>query len=325
MGTRQRKVEQHRAKRQKRLRERQIMASRQTQRLHSDVGALHACVANDGWREEGKATILMARSIGPSRVTMAAFLVDLWAMGLKDAWGRTDISYSEFDEAVAGLDEQLGTCTLNLGTAKHLVYGGIELARELGFRLPRRHERWTAILGSLPEGESPDMSMFLCDGRIRLMCSTRDLESRLVGTTPRKFLRRPDVDFVLGNDDFTLVDDEVDEACDAMAEFEDAMTGRVRQWCFANGQTPHPLLPEVVGAFNEAIVQLMPPDLDLEDEVESLSEYVNEDIGQRMSSFLATSFDSDPVGFQAAMAQFDGFMASMGSPQELFEALGRGE
>lgn len=179
---------------------------------------------------------------------MAAFLVDLWAMGLKDAWGRTDISYSEFDEGISGLDARLGTRPLNLGTAKHLVYGGIELARELGFRLPRRYERWTAILGSLPKGETPDMSLFRCDGKVRLVCNMQDLESRLIGTTPDKFLARGDVDFILGDDDFTLADDEDDAVDDAITEFEQAMVDRARQWCFANGQTPHPLLPELIRA-----------------------------------------------------------------------------
>lgn len=321
MGQRRRKVGRHRVKRQKHRHDNRIVAMRQEQRAGTDAGALHACLVNDGWRENGKATILMARDIGPLRVAMAAFLVDLWAMGLKDAWGRTDISYSEFDEGISGLDAQLGTHPLNLGTAKHLVYGGIELSRELGFRLPRRYERWTAILGPLPKGETPDMSLFRCDGKIRLVCSMRDLESRLIGTTPDKFLARPDVDFILADDDFTLVDDEDDAVDDAITEFEQAMVDRARQWCFANGQTPHPLLPELIGAFNEALVQSLPPDFDINDEVDSLSDQRGE-VMERMASFLAASFHEDPAAFETAMVQFDGFMNSVGSPEELFESLG---
>lgn len=325
MGNRQRKVERRRVKRQKRRRDRDVGALRQTQRMRSDAGALHACVVNKDWREHAEATILLARDVAPRRVTMAAFLVDTWAMGLKDAWGRTDISYSEFDEAIGRLDEQLGVCPLNLGLARHLVYGGIKLARELGFRLPRRYERWTAVLGPLPQGESPDMSLFLCNGEIRLICSMRDLESRLVGTTPERFLARPDVHYILGDDDFTLLDDEDDEAFDAMAEFEQAMVDRVKQWCFANGQTPHPLLPHVVGAFSEALFQMMPDYLDEDGELESLPDHVTPEVAERTASFLGMSFANDPQGCAAAMAQFDAFMESVGSPEALFEALGLGE
>ena len=324
MGGRQRKVERRRVKRKKQRRDKRVVAMRQGQRVTSDANTLYACVVNRDWREDGKATILMARSIGLRRLTMAAFLVDLWAMGLKDAWGRTDVSISEFDESVSSLDARLGTCPLNLGTAKHLVYGGIELANELGFRLPRRYERWTAVMGPLPEGESPDMSLFRCDGKVRLECSVRDFESRFVGTTPDKFLARPDVEAVFGFDDFTLVDDEEDAVYDVMTEFEQGMTDRVKQWCFANGQTPHPLLSEVVAAFNEALVQSLPPDWDPDEEIESISDDEGE-IMERMASFVAASLENNTEGFEIALAQFEGFLHSMKSPEELLGSLGLGE
>jgi hypothetical protein len=152
----------------------------------------------------------------------------------------------------------------------------------------------------------------------------RDFESRLVGTTPDEFLARTDVEFVFGSDDFTLVDDEEDAAYDAMAEFEQGMTDRVKQWCFANGQTPHPLLSEVVAAFNEALVQSLPPDLDPDEEVESIS-HDEDEIMERTASFVAASFENDTVGFEVALAQFEGFLQSMKSPEELLESLGLGE
>jgi hypothetical protein len=286
------------------------------------AGALHACVVNRGWREVGKASILVARTIGPQRTAMAAFLVDLWAMGLKDAYGRTDISFEEFDECVAEVDAQLGTCPLNIGTARDLVYGGIELARELGFRLPRRYERWTAILGPLPDGESPDMSLFRYDGKIRLECSTKDLESRLVGISPEEFLARPDVDAEVFDDEFTLVDDEADALDDMISQMEEAMVDRAKQWCFANGQTPHPLLSKMVGAFMEAVVQGLPPDYELDERADPIPEAQSDQLAQQAASFLAASFEDDPEALSAAMTQFDGFVKSLGSPEDLIEGFG---
>lgn len=321
MGVRQRKVERRRQKSRARKRTRDVLGLRSEQRMRNDAHPLHACVVNRYWQEEGMASIVVARRVGARRVTMAAFLVDRLAMGLKDAWGRVDISGSEFDELTSRLDDQLETCPLNLGTAKHLVYGGIQLARELGFRLPRRYERWTAILGPLPEGESPDMSLFLDDGKIRLMCSERDLGARLIGTTPERFLARPDVDFTIGGGGFTLMDDEEDEIDDLMDRLQQAMTERAQQWCFANGQTPHPLLPDVVGASLEAIMQTAPPDLDLEQEVEALSDEQQDHMTERMLSFLSASFHHDPVALGGAITQFQAFMGSVRSPQELFELL----
>lgn len=211
---------------------------------------------------------------------------------------------------------------LNPGTARHLVYGGIELARELGFRLPRKYERWTAILGPLPDGESPDMSLFRAEGKIRLVCDVSDLEARLIGTTPEKFLNRPDVEYILGDEGFTTVDEEADEIDDALDELEESLVERVRQWCFANGQPPHPLLPEVVSTMMEAVAELVPPDLDPEDDVLALSDQQEERVFERMTSFLSASFEHDPEGLAEAMAQLQGYMDSTSSPEEFFESLG---
>lgn len=321
MATRQRKVERHRLKRRARQRERQIVKMRAESRAGSDAHPLYACTVNRDWHEDGIASIFMARRVGTGHVTMASFLVDRLAMGLKDAWGRTDIPTSEFDEQISRCSEQLETGPLNLGTAKHLVYGGINLARELGFRLPRRYERWTAILGPLPEDEPPDMSLFLDDGMIRLMCTRRDLEARLVGTTPEKFLARRDVTFIMGEEDFTLVDEEEDACDDLTSQLEQAMVESARQWCFANGQVPHPLLAELVCAFVEAITQSIPPDVDSDAEIEALPEATRDEMATQAFSFLSASFHHDPAALEAAMAQFHGFMDSMGSPQELFKTL----
>ena len=207
MATRQRKVERRRLKRKDKLRRGCITALQRRQRLGSDVHPIHACTANRSWQDDAKASIFLARNVGNGRVTMAAFLVDTWAMGLKDAWGRIDIPTGDFDDMVSRYDEQIDVAPINIGTVRHLVYGGIELARRLGFRLPRRYERWTAILGPLPPGKSPDMSLFLDDGKINLCCSMRDLQERMIGTTPEEFTSRSDVTFILMNDDFTLLDE----------------------------------------------------------------------------------------------------------------------
>ena len=323
MASRQRKTERRRAKRRENQREGRIRAVQRKQELTKDTHPVHACVVNRYWQENGEASILLARRVAPGRVTMAAFLVDIFAMGLKDAWGRTDIGVSEFSESVSRFDEGLETCPFEVETARHLVFGGIELAHRLGFRLPHRYERWTALLGPLPEGESPDMDLFLPGGKIRLICSQRDLEARLIGTTPKAFLTRPDVDFIMGDDDFTLVDDEEDQADEMMEHFEETMLEAARRWCFAHGQAPHPRLPDVIGASLEAISQGAASRLDPNDEtIEALPEEEQERIAEQTMSFLAASFADDPEGLMAAAEQCFAFMESMGSPEELIAAVG---
>ena len=321
MGTRQRKVERRSKKRRQRQRAIRRAAFSHEQRLKSDVHPIYACMVNEDWREDGKASIHLARRVAPGRVTVAAFLVDTWAMGLKDAFGRVDMACSEFDGQMADMDEQLEITRLDIGTARHLVYGGIDLARELGFRLPRRYERWTAILGPLPEGESPDMSLFRPGGRIRLMCSMRDLEARLIGSTPEEFLARDDVDPMLGEDEFTLVDEDADEVDDMLSTLEDAMLDQVKAWCFAHGQTPHPLLREVVGASLQSTMESVPPDFDPDDDIQALPEDQQAEVEARMMSFLSATVPDDPAGLEVALTQFAGFMQDTGSPEQFIEML----
>ncbi len=320
MGTRQRKIERKRKKRHEKNRSIQSRNLRFEQRAVSDAHALHACIVNEGWEEAGEASIYVARKTSSGRLTTAAFLVDLWGMGLKDAWGNVSATNEEFQHTMANVDEKLGACKLDLLMAKHLVYGGIQLAREVGFRLPRRYERWTGVLGPLPDGVAPDMSHFLKDGKILLTCSERDLKSRLIGTTPENFLTRSDVSYALADGDFTLVDDVEDECQDALQTFEDTMIERAQQSCFDNGEQPHPLLSEIVAASIENTLQSMPEDED-EDTMEPVAESADLDkINDLIYTMLATVADRDPDGLPIAMGQFQRFVENSAGVEEMLSS-----
>ena len=321
MGTRQGRVERRRLKRKKHHRRQRVVQIRQAQRLAGDAQPLYASVINREWRENGQASIFIARSLGPGTVTMAAFLVDLWAMGLKDAWGRTTIPTSEFDDTVKRMDDEVGTSPVDIGTVKHVVYGGIALARDLGFRLPRRYQRWTALLGPLPDDESPDMSLFLNNGRIHLVCSQRDLEERLIGATPQAFLARDDVEFVIGDDDFTLVDEEAEDGAAWLDELGEHMLEQVQRWCFSHGQQPHPLLGEVINAALEAAAQGTPPDLDDPADIEALPERFGETAGENVAAFVSASCRDAPASLDTAMAQLGAFMQAHDTPEQFAAAL----
>ena len=320
MATRQRKVERRRLKRKDNLRRGRITVLQRRQRLGSDVHPIHACSANRFWQDDGKVSIFLARNVGTGRRPLAACLVDSWAWGLKKPWGEIDISHDDLDDMVSRYDEQVEGAPINIGTARHLVYGGIELARRLGFRLPQRYERWTAILGPLPPGESPDMSLFLEDGKINLCCSMRDLQERLIGATPEQFLSRSDVSFMLMDDDFTLLDGEKGEDAfqEQLADLQTKILEEARQWCFANGQIPHKLLPDVVAAALESL----PADIDADaDESEFPSIDPCDPTALNTKRILSAKCSDNPAALDAAMDQFGAFINSKGRSGELIRTL----
>ncbi len=316
MGSPQRKAEKHRKRRQERRREVRVSTARRERAYLADIHPIHACLVNEYWRDDGIASILFARRVAVGQVTTALFLVDHWGMGLKDAWGRIAIPDSELDELLGRFRSQFDVAPLNPGLARHLVYGGIELARELGLRLPRKYERWTGILGPLPAGEMPDRSLFGIGGKYRIVGNARDLEARLIGCTPRQFLARPDVEYMMVvGDDFTLVDDEADEFDDAVSTMAHGLIQDARQWCFAQRLVPHPLLPTVVHAAVDAATQTMmdhaDDDLDADEPDGLVPDPVDyEAMDMRIMSLLAGEAQSDPAGLQEAMAQFGAYVAA---------------
>lgn len=321
MVAKDRKTQKQRARRKQKRSAARAQAAPRERSLVTDRYPIYACRANKHWRDDGLATILLAREIAPRRVTMAGFLVDTLAMGLKDAWGRVDIGASEFDETAGDLHARLESSPLDIETARDLVHGGIKLAQELGFRLPKKYERWTGLLGAMPPGASPDMSLFLDEGRIVLTCSEADLRKRLIGCSVEEFLSRPDVSFTLGTDEFTLVDEEGDEFDDTMLEIERAFLNAAKAWCFANGQAPHRLLPEVVSAVYEITLEQAPDFDESEDALPDVSAQSLAEFQQRLESYVLLRHEESLQEVRAAIAQFAGFMNSKNSPDELFESL----
>jgi hypothetical protein len=311
MASRQRKVERHRQKRQqKRLSQNRFQLAVK-KRWMTDACPIHACYANTNWKRHGVATVMFARSINEAQLILAAFYVDLWGMGLKDAWGRVGITPSEFRELVDKLKEAHRMGPFNVGLARHLVFGGIQRAQELGLRLPPKYHRWTKILGELPSGESLDMSLFGVNGKIRLICNVHDLETRLIGSSVDEFLRRPDVEFEIemGND-FTLIDEEFEAAEGKRDKFVDGVHQSVRQWCFANQEVPHPLLRNVIEASMDAVQETFPKILPDEHDYNNLDELpqpIQERLVQETVGQLAFDFQEDPVGMEEAMEQFRRF------------------
>ena len=317
MSTKQKNVD-----RQRRLRQQKRRSEfRHTRLVTNSEHRLYAALITRDWRDAGFAAIYLAREISPGRLTMLAFLVDLWGMGLKDAWGACDIGCSDFDEQTAKIRKGTRLVPVQLDLVRHMVYGGVERAKDLGLRLPKRYERWTTILGPLPPGESPDMSLFGCDGRIVLVCNRRDLEARLVGTSLERLLARPDVEAELMADDFTLVDEDMDEVMDVITAAEGKMVEAVRQWCFATGQAPDPLLPEVVSAMFEAMAQTIPEGLESEEDFENAPDSAFTPASRLTESFLRLSFEDRDAEVQAAVRQLVEFSRSHGSLEAFLAAV----
>lgn len=286
-------------------------------------GNVEACLTNDNWQENGEAVILVLVTSPRAGCVMAMFLIDLWCAGLKDAWGRLNFSHQEFRDMVEemSLDVDMHLVPVDLETARGLIAGAIRFARQNGFRLPPRYERWTAVIGGVGDEADADLSAFGADGKLRWVGPIDDLRRRLLGSTVEEFLQREDVEFILGEEQPPFDEaDEADEADEVVEEatrmLHDRALDAARRWCFAHGEAPHPRLAEAIDLQFEAILQTgdVGPDASTDDQVAAGTDNV--------AQMLAMEDPEKAVEIVDAMEQLGRFASSFQTPEQLYEAVG---
>jgi hypothetical protein len=94
---------------------------------------LYGCWIMAGWKESGITPIVVAREQEPDRLMFGIYEVDLYCLGIKDAFTKVDYSLNRFKRDLpkfcAGDPEQ---CSIEL--AHEIIYGALEYAERLGFQ-----------------------------------------------------------------------------------------------------------------------------------------------------------------------------------------------
>ncbi len=138
---------------------------------------------------EGEVVEVVVRRKGISRVSMAAFLVDMRGWGLKDGFIRQDIGLSRWKQAVQDRGDGVMLTQTHLAKAQALVYGGLTWANQWGFRVSKETVDAVAFL---PEPDFvPDLSSFGREGKPNLlMLSLNDLQMRIPGVSIDEMIAR---------------------------------------------------------------------------------------------------------------------------------------
>ena len=85
------------------------------------------------WRTTGLAQLLVARLRDDGRTDIAFFLVDLWCLGIKDAFLHDDATEAEFRALITERIPEADRERLHPACAKKLLDGAIAYAERLGF------------------------------------------------------------------------------------------------------------------------------------------------------------------------------------------------
>ncbi len=148
------------------------------------------CMATDQWEERGIASLYVLQQDPRLREdhTFTAFLIDLWGVGLKDAFQRFHTSRRRVERELERLRQERMLETdppayIPCSTAdmRRLVSGGIEWARQHGFRTPPHIIRIAeSVLGPAAKDEPPDLSEFGRNGKPFLIGDPQTLAPFLV-------------------------------------------------------------------------------------------------------------------------------------------------
>jgi hypothetical protein len=164
---RQKKLERRKAKAKA---ERRELARRESQGLPpqlqraSTAPVLHCCVGAEIWRQ-GIGQVLVSRQLDAGKVAFAVFLVDMYCLGVKDAFANIT-SRARYDAELYGKLIQHGPLTKLLPEcARKLVEGSVQYAA--GFGLSPHTDYYTAklILGDIAAEACTEEYVFGKDGK----------------------------------------------------------------------------------------------------------------------------------------------------------------
>ncbi len=153
----------------------------------------------------GSISLIIGRRLPHSLFSFSIFLVDVWKIGLKDAWGHDRMDAINFEETCNGVlggfkEREIDVYDIDISEAKELLARGIKIAEAVG--TPSVATSLLETAGSL-DGFKAEGSLYKCykcgKGELsKKVCSRilkiakEDLESGVAG----KFLEEQMIYFV---------------------------------------------------------------------------------------------------------------------------------
>lgn len=91
-------------------------------------------IAPPDWQESGMAHVIVSRLRPSGNLVMAAFLVDTFCLGVKDAGYHENITSSDFEEYLNNYRKGMGLEEISYNEAHNIIYGAMAFAEEGGIK-----------------------------------------------------------------------------------------------------------------------------------------------------------------------------------------------
>lgn len=91
-------------------------------------------IAPPDWQESGMAHVIVSRVRPSGNLVMAAFLVDTFCLGVKDAGYHENMPSSDFEEYLSNYRKGMGLEEISYNEAHNIIYGAMAFAEEGGIK-----------------------------------------------------------------------------------------------------------------------------------------------------------------------------------------------
>lgn len=143
---------------------------------------LYEVLLSEEWQETGAIIqILVARQSPQGHIGVAAFLVDLGCLGIKNAFGRIYETRSEYKELRDGMASGQTMIAADLNLVAKIVQESMAYAQELGFKPDPDYRQAMLVLGDAdPEACSVDIPLGGPEGKPFFVAGPYDNVDRVV-------------------------------------------------------------------------------------------------------------------------------------------------
>lgn len=165
---------------------------------------LYECLINPLWKDKGLATILISRRQPEGNLLFGLFLVDVYCLGLKNTFCNADFSMSRYKaELLRKIYREKGPVACPVPLAHAIIYGGIEFAKQFGFKPNKDFQLSQYVLDAMDSIKSREEVEFGKDGKPFFIAGPDDNVDRIMRQLESK-VGKENFKYIYGVGDPTL-------------------------------------------------------------------------------------------------------------------------
>ena len=177
---------------------------------HADDYPIEACYLNADWKERGLARIVVTRSQENGKAMLGVFLVDIFCLGVKDAFCNEGLGSRQIeDELLPRFYQNEKPTRVGINYAKEIICGAVEYAKSLGFEPHPDFELSRHVLGTEEFSNTRGLKFGGPEGKPLYIAGADDDAAKVLQKL-RKGIGENGFDFITPEDVWEAVEEDED-------------------------------------------------------------------------------------------------------------------